>query len=176
MSKHSKDNENSYKQKDTNECLNVSKINTSQQEQLLSTSPPSLEENESCSVGRTMSNIKPVEEKQPPSKKDDMINCFGFEDSEDEIDEYTDTDVKNIHHPTIQNLSQISPVGRPRASVIKDNDDYLNSTRASVISPAYHMPQALPLEESRIISGNVLVSKFTRTKHIESKVGHFLEL
>ena len=92
-------------------------------------------------------------DKSPQQMKADIKNCFGFEesDSEEEEPKYIETN----RNPSFQDFSDISPVHRAGLFSPKHKPDgYLNSTRASVISPTGPKLNVLRLGESRIISGN----------------------
>ena len=92
-------------------------------------------------------------DKSPPKIIYDLENCFGFDESGDEKEQHKHME-KN-RDPSFQDFSEISPVRLTGSFSPKlKSDGYLNSTRASVISPAGPKSTLLPLEESRIISGN----------------------
>ena len=103
-----------------------------------------------------------VHENSPQSRDKEIEKCFGFEDSEDEIE-----DVESVYSPCslTQNLCGISPVRGAGTTSTKDKvEGYLNSTRASVHSPAYTKYPILQLEETKIISGNINPEKLASSK------------
>ena len=110
-------------------------------------------------------------DKSPPQMKVDIKNCFGLGESDDEMEESKDIETKR--NPSFQDFSEISPVRRAGLFSPKDKSDgYLNSTRASVISPFGTKSTVIPLEQSRIISGNFLApvknSRYTFKKKKDS--------
>ena len=118
----------------------------------------SIKGNEHISVDKTSK----VHENSPQSRDKEIEKCFGFEDSEDEIE-----DVESVYSPCslTQNLCGISPVRGAGTTSTKDKvEGYLNSTRASVHSPAYTKYPILQLEETKIISGNINPEKLTSSK------------
>ena len=103
-----------------------------------------------------------VDENSPQSRDKEIEKCFGFEDSGDEIE-----DVESVYSPCslTQNLCGISPVRGAGTTSTKDKvEGYLNSTRASVHSPAYTKYPILQLEETKIISGNINPTKLASSK------------
>ena len=118
----------------------------------------SIKDNGHISVEKTSK----VHENSPQSRDKEIEKCFGFEDSEDEIE-----DVESVYSPCslTQNLCGISPVRGAGTTSTKDKvEGYLNSTRASVHSPAYTKYPILQLEETKIISGNINPEKLASSK------------
>ena len=118
----------------------------------------SIKDNEHISVDKTSK----VHENSPQSRDKEIEKCFGFEDSEDEIEE-----VESVYSPCslTHNLCGISPVRGAGTTSTKDKvEGYLNSTRASVHSPAYTKYPILQLEETKIISGNINPEKLASSK------------
>ena len=118
----------------------------------------SIKDNGHISVDKTSK----LHENSPQSRDKEIEKCFGFEDSEDEIE-----DVESVYSPCslTQNLCGISPVRGAGTTSTKDKvEGYLNSTRASVHSPAYTKYPILQLEETKIISGNINPEKLASSK------------
>ena len=110
----------------------------------------------------SVDKILKVDENSPQSRDKEIEKCFGFEDSGDEIE-----DVESVYSPCslTQNLCGISPVRGAGTTSTKDKvEGYLNSTRASVHSPAYTKYPILQLEETKIISGNINPEKLASSK------------